>query len=85
MIDIQSPYLDGILTDFANFDIWIERLRAIRIDVIESIIQSIPLEWSIPDDYLRKVKTLLSSTGDRFIPLFQEWISWQTYKSRYGM
>ncbi len=72
----SSPYLKGIIKDFALFDPWLKRLDIISEIVINQILDTTPDEWSVPEGYIYKIRELLIETSNEFIPLFREWIDW---------
>jgi len=74
----RSPYLIGILTEYAMFDPWLKKIEDIKDIKIHEIFHRIPNAWQIPKDYKLELKKMLLSTREKFIPLFREELQWKS-------
>jgi len=78
-IDIKSPYLEGIVTEFERFDKWIETLqREFKVNLLPKY-EDIPASWNIPRDYYSALKDFLSTTQEVFVQIFREWVDIHKY------
>ena len=70
----RSIYLVGFNFDLKKFEPWLNRIDRIDNDSIKEKIAEIPEEWGVPDIYFKSINEFLTSTRNRFLPMFKEWI-----------
>lgn len=75
--NILSPYLEGMITDLSQFDIWLDKLSEVDVSLISRIMNSIPPSWHVPPDYIQGTITFLSKTARDFVPIARRWIEYR--------
>lgn len=76
-IDVKSPYLEGIITQYAQFDPWLERIETAVEPTVLLPFEDLPESWFVPEDYYSALNTFLSGTQDVFVPMFRSWVEFR--------
>jgi hypothetical protein len=66
-MDIQPPFLLGILNNPSRFSPWIDRISTIKKDRYRELVNDVPSEFKISDDCTDQIASFLFSKRDKFI------------------
>jgi len=78
-IDVQSPFLHGILDNLDGYRPWLERLDGLSQEILLETLKEIPAAWDVPRNYLDAMQSFLSQTSPIFVQQFRDWIAYQRY------
>ncbi|HID3655429.1 TPA: HipA family kinase [Serratia marcescens] len=67
----SSPYHRGNLNSAEGYNSWMDRICEVSVDFYQSIVDSIPEDWHVPESYKSKFVEVFSSSSDRFIPMMK--------------
>ncbi|EOT0570206.1 HipA family kinase [Morganella morganii] len=73
----SSPYHRGNLHASEGYSLWMNRICEIPVDYYQSIVDSIPQDWNVPESYKSKFVEVFSSSCENFIPMMTDCIEWE--------
>ncbi|HBQ6100531.1 TPA: hypothetical protein L7661_004845, partial [Klebsiella pneumoniae subsp. pneumoniae] len=73
----SSPYHRGILHSAEEYKSCMDKICEIPIEFYQSIADSIPQDWHVPESYKLKFVEVFSSSCERFIPMMKSCIEWE--------
>ncbi|WP_370606988.1 HipA family kinase [Citrobacter werkmanii] len=73
----SSPYHCGNIHAIEGYSLWMNRICEIPVDYYQSIVDSIPQDWHVPESYKSKFVEVFSSSCESFIPMMTDCIEWE--------
>lgn len=73
----SSPYHRGALHSAEEYKSWMDKICEIPVEFYQSIADSIPQDWHVPESYKLKFVEIFSSSCERFIPMMKSCIEWE--------
>lgn len=73
----SSPYHRENLHAAERYSSWMNRICEIPVDYYQSIVDSIPQDWHVPESYKSKFVEVFSSSCEKFIPMMKSCIEWE--------
>ncbi|TYL42097.1 HipA family kinase [Dickeya sp. ws52] len=73
----SSPYHRGILHSAEGYESWMNQICEIPVGFYQSIADSIPQDWRVPESYKSKFVEVFSSSCEKFIPMMKSCIEWE--------
>lgn len=73
----SSPYHHGLLHSAEGYKTWMNQICEIPVDFYQSIADSIPQDWYVPESYKTKFVEVFSSSCEKFIPMMKSCIEWE--------
>lgn len=73
----SSPYHLGNPHALEGYSLWMNRICEIPVDYYQSIVDSIPQDWHVPESYKSKFVEIFSSSCEYFIPMMTDCIEWE--------
>jgi len=71
MFSPQAPYCEGIIKELSLFEPWFNKLRSLRKEMFQQAIDTLPMEWEIPTNYLDTLMNLLFGDINHFLEQFE--------------
>lgn len=73
----SSPYHCDKLISIEGFQPWLHAISEIPSEYYQTLVDSIPQEWYVPESYKEKFVDVFSSSGEYFISMMNECIEWE--------